>query len=270
MNEIQEKYNEQNLFNEIHSRESRNIKINDYIDDKIYIEDFEEPNKSKMLLDQIENLCSYTIFLINDIIEYSKIHKNENNKFEFQNRDSRAHENSKNLVSDEKHAKYQIDQNAFSNANGIKLNFNKRQSIFFINVNQEAVDLFEISKFCKDVTQTLLISKSKEKCVKLILNFEERIKTKIIKTDPFRLKQILLNNLSNSVKFTKLAFICIKIAILVCQKDKEEKVKISVIDTGIGINEQEIKLLFQDNVMLNSAKTYNETGSGLRLLFASV
>jgi len=72
------------------------------------------------------------------------------------------------------------------------------------------------------------------------------------------------------VKFTKLAFICIKIAILVCQKDKEEKVKISVIDTGIGINEQEIKLLFQDNVMLNSAKTYNETGSGLRLLFASV
>ena len=82
----------------------------------------------------------------------------------------------------------------------------------------------------------------------------------IIKPDELKTKQILLNFLSNSVKFTKFRYIKLKSEIL-----ENNKIRISVEDTGVGIKDENKKYLFQNRVKLNISKNYNHEGSGLGL-----
>ncbi len=53
----------------------------------------------------------------------------------------------------------------------------------------------------------------------------------------------------------------------ILNKEDTVEIKISIIDTGIGIKQNELKSLleFKDNNMLKSAKNYNQEGSGLGL-----
>ncbi len=76
-----------------------------------------------------------------------------------------------------------------------------------------------------------------------------------------RLKQILLNFLSNSIKFTKQGYIKLNATHSTIHKTIEIIVK----DSGIGIKKEEQGLIFQENVMLNHEEKYNFKGSGLGL-----
>jgi two-component system sensor histidine kinase EvgS len=60
-------------------------------------------------------------------------------------------------------------------------------------------------------------------------------------SDPNRIRQIILNFLSNSLKFTMKGYIH-----LVAQYENEDKqiIKISVIDTGIGIAKKDQEIIF--------------------------
>ena len=60
-----------------------------------------------------------------------------------------------------------------------------------------------------------------------------------ILSDKYRLKQILMNLLSNSIKFTKKGYIKFGYTVL-----KDNKLKIYVKDTGIGISEDNLKIVF--------------------------
>lgn len=128
-----------------------------------------------------------------------------------------------------------------------------------ILVNLDEVNFEEITLFCKGVAETLLISKGKEKNVKIDFNYDEEINNYKIYSDEFRVKQIILNFLSNAVKFTKSGYILINSCII------DNKLKISVIDSGIGIKKEEIKYLFKDKFMSETTKKYNQAGSGLGL-----
>jgi len=125
----------------------------------------------------------------------------------------------------------------------------------------EEINLFEIIQFCKEVSETLLISKGKEGSIKIFFSFDEEIHNYKIILDEFRIKQILLNFLSNSVKFTKSGYILIKSYLI----ENNSKIKISIIDTGVGIKEEDIKYLFTDKFMCESTKFLNTAGSGLGL-----
>jgi two-component system cell cycle sensor histidine kinase PleC len=86
----------------------------------------------------------------------------------------------------------------------------------------------------------------------------------IIQADPKRLKQALLNLLSNSVKFTP-GNGSITLSI---EKDEIEKlVYIKVVDTGIGMSEKDIpKALATFGQVDNSlSRKYEGTGLGLPL-----
>jgi PAS domain S-box-containing protein len=89
------------------------------------------------------------------------------------------------------------------------------------------------------------------------------IKTEIddieVFADPIRLKQILLNLLGNAVKFTENGFIKVKI------KPMAHQVHFSIEDTGCGIDEQDIPLIFNAFRQSDSSVARRADGTGLGL-----
>ncbi|MGB0361389.1 MAG: ATP-binding protein, partial [Endozoicomonas sp.] len=75
-----------------------------------------------------------------------------------------------------------------------------------------------------------------------------------------RLRQILLNLLSNAAKFTKDDEI-----LLTVSKHSEQSVRINVQDHGIGMNEEQVSRLFQDFQQAEDSNTRKHGGTGLGL-----
>jgi adenylate cyclase len=83
-------------------------------------------------------------------------------------------------------------------------------------------------------------------------------------TDPMRLKQILLNLLSNACKFTKEGEVALRVRHVVAGRDW---IELAVADTGIGLTTEQQAKLFQDFTQADSltARRYGGTGLGLAL-----
>ena len=107
---------------------------------------------------------------------------------------------------------------------------------------------------------------AKQKGLKLNVS-TENLKGKVFKADKLRLGQILLNLLNNAMKFTKEGNVTVETNCIRYGKGKFQ-VKIVVTDTGIGISEQQQKLIFSPFMQVeNSAQRgYGGTGLGLSLV----
>ncbi|MCE5346253.1 MAG: response regulator [Bacteroidales bacterium] len=85
--------------------------------------------------------------------------------------------------------------------------------------------------------------------------------------DPYRLKQIFINLVGNSVKFTKNGEIYFTIS---CNKKVSEKIElvIEVVDTGIGIDESKLNFIFEDFTQeeMSTTRKYGGTGLGLSIV----
>ena len=82
----------------------------------------------------------------------------------------------------------------------------------------------------------------------------------IITTDTHRLQQIIINLISNSIKYTlKHGEVCLN------ADYKDSKILISVIDTGVGIDQNELKKLFKPYTKIMSNRSLNKQGCGLGL-----
>jgi len=86
----------------------------------------------------------------------------------------------------------------------------------------------------------------------------------VLNADPMRLKQILLNLLSNSCKFTKEGEVALRVRKVADGRDWFE---LAVADTGIGLTAEQQAKLFQDFTQADSltARRYGGTGLGLAL-----
>ena len=82
------------------------------------------------------------------------------------------------------------------------------------------------------------------------IQIDENIKNMTVLTDENRLKQILLNLISNAVKFTVSGFIKIRATYNIVN----HSIEISVEDTGLGIKSEDNHLIFQDYAQLNIEK----------------
>lgn len=93
----------------------------------------------------------------------------------------------------------------------------------------------------------------------------------LVMGDPVRLHQILMNLLSNSYKFTSKGSVTVK-ATVVHEDDKDITVTCSVADTGLGISDEQQKLLFQPFSQADSstARSYGGTGLGLSICKAII
>ncbi len=112
----------------------------------------------------------------------------------------------------------------------------------------------------------LFETKINEKNLKLVLEFDKNI-PEVLAGDPVRLNQIILNLVSNAIKFTSIGQITVSINLL---KEDENNVFIqfSVKDTGIGISSEKIEGLFENFQQANSStsRIFGGTGLGLAIV----
>jgi CheY-like chemotaxis protein len=85
--------------------------------------------------------------------------------------------------------------------------------------------------------------------------------------DPVRLHQIILNLVSNAVKFTTKGKITVSVRLL-NEDDKQATIQFSVTDTGIGIREDRIKHVFENfhQATSGTSRLYGGTGLGLAIV----
>ncbi|AFM12565.1 hybrid sensor histidine kinase/response regulator [Turneriella parva] len=89
-----------------------------------------------------------------------------------------------------------------------------------------------------------------------------------IVTDQGRLKQVIINLISNAVKFTPSGSVVV-ICGLLAHRGETYEIEISVEDTGIGISEQDQKKLFKPYSQADQSISRRYGGTGLGLVISS-
>jgi CheY-like chemotaxis protein len=112
----------------------------------------------------------------------------------------------------------------------------------------------------------LFEAKIQEKNLKLIKEYDGKIPDVLV-GDPVRLHQIILNLVSNAVKFTSKGKILVRVH-LIDEEDEIVKIEFSVIDTGIGIANNKIDKIFENFQQASSGTTRLYGGTGLGLAIA--
>lgn len=90
--------------------------------------------------------------------------------------------------------------------------------------------------------------------------FDTNVEEKIIAVDPDKIERIILNLLSNSIKFTNPGG-----NIFVNVKDCEEDVYIHVKDTGVGIPSDKLESIFERFFQIDKTLKKNKEGTGIGL-----
>ena len=171
-----------------------------------------------------------------------------------------------NLMLSEKHSEAQkeyLDGLKFSTDNLLSvindvLDFSKIESD---KIHLENID-FNLSNLLKRVQEITRVAAIK-KGLDVDLTIDSTIH-KYVKGDPVRLNQILVNLVSNAIKFTNKGTIEL---IIYNKREYEKTVEIQFVikDTGIGIEPKRIKFIFEPFTQANSETTRKYGGSGLGL-----
>ena len=106
-----------------------------------------------------------------------------------------------------------------------------------------------------------------EKPIRFFIYVDSHLPGKMV-GDETRIRQILLNLLSNSVKYTKKGHIIISMDGKAVEHGKY-MIRCKVEDTGIGIKKEDMQYLFDDFARVNSLETKNIEGSGLGLAISN-
>ncbi|MCW8806175.1 MAG: ATP-binding protein, partial [Ignavibacteriaceae bacterium] len=85
----------------------------------------------------------------------------------------------------------------------------------------------------------------------------------VISTDRGKVVQVLINLLGNAVKYTDEGRVVLKISVA------NETLKFEVVDTGIGISQEEIDVIFEEFRQSNSSKSQRRGGTGLGLTISN-
>jgi two-component system sensor histidine kinase/response regulator len=101
------------------------------------------------------------------------------------------------------------------------------------------------------------------KGIELIVTLETEVPV-LVRADPVRLRQVVLNLLGNAVKFTHEGHISIRVANRAAANERAS-LTIEVTDTGIGIPADRIDRLFKSFSQVDSSTTRHYGGTGLGL-----
>jgi signal transduction histidine kinase len=124
----------------------------------------------------------------------------------------------------------------------------------FLQLNLSNQNIVEVAE---DIVQSVS-EYVEEKDFNII--FDTDIEEKIIACDPEKIERILLNLISNAIKFSEVGG-----DIFVTVADKGEYVEISVKDKGIGMDENHLDAIFQRFHKEEDSLTINAEGSGIGL-----
>jgi CheY-like chemotaxis protein len=119
----------------------------------------------------------------------------------------------------------------------------------------------------KDTVENILAvhqEKAQEKGIALSLEYSAAAPVFLV-GDPLRIGQILNNLLSNSIKFTQEGSVAIRCWGETSEDDKTAAIRVSVTDTGIGMSQAVLDMLFQPFTQADASISRRFGGTGLGL-----
>jgi signal transduction histidine kinase/DNA-binding response OmpR family regulator len=124
---------------------------------------------------------------------------------------------------------------------------------------------FDVHALLRD-TAALMTAPAREKNLQLLVDIAPDVPRYTI-GDPARLRQVLFNLVSNGLKFTKAGHVAIGVALAPEQFLGKIRLAFTVADTGMGIPQDGIPLLFRRFSQLDSsiARRFGGTGLGLAI-----
>jgi signal transduction histidine kinase/two-component SAPR family response regulator/HPt (histidine-containing phosphotransfer) domain-containing protein len=122
---------------------------------------------------------------------------------------------------------------------------------------------------CVEETLDLMAAKAFEKNLDLMYQMDDEIGS-LVEGDPLRLRQVLVNLLSNGIKFTKTGEILVQIKLLSAKEEEKQNrsllhLHFSVRDTGIGIPPDRLARLFKPFTQADASTAHRYGGTGLGL-----
>ncbi len=120
---------------------------------------------------------------------------------------------------------------------------------------------FNISSVLNDVINMIIARKGNKK-IEIMVQADPDIPSGLI-GDEIRIRQIILNFMTNAVKFTKAGVVTLRIS-----QTKQAygiNLKVSIEDTGIGITEENLEKLFQSFQQVDTHRNRSIEGTGLGL-----
>jgi signal transduction histidine kinase/DNA-binding NarL/FixJ family response regulator/GGDEF domain-containing protein len=154
----------------------------------------------------------------------------------------------------------------------------RRNGEHLLSIINDVLDLskieaqkYDVDCVRSDLRQLLsdVVSLTRVKAIQKGLNYKVIIDgpvPKEIRTDPLRLKQILVNLIGNAVKFTDAGGIYVRVS---CQDRLiGSTLHIDVIDTGIGMSDDQINRLFKPFTQADESTTRRFGGTGLGLVIS--
>ncbi|MDX2162791.1 MAG: PAS domain S-box protein [bacterium] len=115
----------------------------------------------------------------------------------------------------------------------------------------------EVPKLAREVLHTAqVLAKDKQ----LELRFEQEGELPLVDADPIRVRQIMMNLISNAIKFTEQGGVTVSLS-----QVSPKLVKIAVKDTGMGIAKEHLGLIFEQFSQVDGSSTRRAGGTGLGL-----
>lgn len=145
-------------------------------------------------------------------------------------------------------------QNLLSLINDI-LDFSKIESGKLEIINIE----YDFSSLVHDISN-MIKAKADAKQLELRIHVDEKLPSKLY-GDDVRIRQVLVNLLNNSVKYTKEGTVSLDISGTI--EGRRVILSVSVQDTGIGIKKEDISKLFQEFERIEEKRNRNIEGTGL-------
>ena len=124
---------------------------------------------------------------------------------------------------------------------------------------------YQIMSLVYDVN-VIMQARNKEKGLKIILDIPEDLPNMLF-GDMVRIKQVIVNFANNAIKYTDVGSVTLKMR---CDevKDGMTNMRVSVIDTGIGIKEEDMNSLFQSFSQVDMERNHTKEGTGLGLVIS--
>jgi signal transduction histidine kinase/DNA-binding response OmpR family regulator len=123
---------------------------------------------------------------------------------------------------------------------------------------------FDLNQKMNEIIKTFKF-KAEEKKLKLTCEIDNRIPPQIV-GDPYRLNQIILNLMSNGLKFTEKGGVTLKVEIM-RENESTLDLQFQVIDTGIGIPRDKLESVFEcyTQAYTDTTRKFGGTGLGLAI-----
>ncbi len=128
-----------------------------------------------------------------------------------------------------------------------------------LSIHQVPFDIGE----CVDDVLTLFMQAARERDLALGAHIDPHV-PRVILGDSVRIRQILINLVSNAVKFTSRGSVTVTVGVAEGD-DGAMKIRLTVIDTGIGIRDEHLAVIFEPFVQFDQQPSSTFPGTGLGL-----